>query len=195
METVDLTHAKDHLAELLERAIRGEDVRISDAAIGTVKLMVVEALLSSPERRPGRWKGRLNIPDEKLLETLRVYWREQRPGRCAERPGPPWDRMAPAASSGAPLPWPRLTPIIIIMSGRGEQAGADCERRRPAYARMKGDEGDGWLERDGHHWWWQGLSASGWSWRSSWPRAPRVIRRQAVHRVRRPAPVTAPSCT
>ena len=41
MDTVDLTHAKDHLAELLERAVRGEDVRISDAAIGTVRLTEV----------------------------------------------------------------------------------------------------------------------------------------------------------
>lgn len=70
MDTVDLAHAKDHLVELLERAVRGEDVCISDAAIGTVKLTVVAGAVSSPQRRPGRWKGRLNIPDDALLEPM-----------------------------------------------------------------------------------------------------------------------------
>jgi antitoxin (DNA-binding transcriptional repressor) of toxin-antitoxin stability system len=70
MDTVDLAHAKDHLVELLERAVRGEDVRISDAAIGTVKLTVIGAASSPPQRRPGRWKGRLNIPDDALLEPM-----------------------------------------------------------------------------------------------------------------------------
>jgi prevent-host-death family protein len=69
MDTVDLTHAKDHLADLIERAVRGEDVRISDAAIGTVRLTVISDA-ARPERRPGRWKGRLNIPDEKLMEPM-----------------------------------------------------------------------------------------------------------------------------
>jgi prevent-host-death family protein len=38
MEDVDLRHAKEHLEELIERARRGEDVRISDANGGAVKL-------------------------------------------------------------------------------------------------------------------------------------------------------------
>jgi antitoxin (DNA-binding transcriptional repressor) of toxin-antitoxin stability system len=43
MEDVDLRHAKEHLEELMERAKRGEDVRINDPKIGTVKLTIVES--------------------------------------------------------------------------------------------------------------------------------------------------------
>jgi antitoxin (DNA-binding transcriptional repressor) of toxin-antitoxin stability system len=41
MEDVDLRHAKEHLEELIERARRGEDVRISDAKGGAVRLTPV----------------------------------------------------------------------------------------------------------------------------------------------------------
>jgi len=74
MEDVSLTHAKEHLEELIERAAKGEDIRISDPRIGTVKLQrVVPAAVdedkSRPERRPGRWKGRFTVP-ERLFEPL-----------------------------------------------------------------------------------------------------------------------------
>jgi antitoxin (DNA-binding transcriptional repressor) of toxin-antitoxin stability system len=73
VEDVSLTHAKDHLEELIERAAKGEDIRISDPKLGTVKLLPVSAGARDekprPERRPGRWKGRLTVP-ERLFEPL-----------------------------------------------------------------------------------------------------------------------------
>ena len=71
MEDVDLRYAKEHLEELLSRAARGEDVAIVDPAIGRVRLTGVEHAsrpATRPERRPGRWKDRLNIPDDAFLE-------------------------------------------------------------------------------------------------------------------------------
>jgi hypothetical protein len=41
MEDVTLAHAKEHLEELIERAARVEEVRISDPKVGTVKLTPV----------------------------------------------------------------------------------------------------------------------------------------------------------
>ena len=38
MEDVDVRHAKEHLEELIERARRGEDVRIADPKGGSVRL-------------------------------------------------------------------------------------------------------------------------------------------------------------
>ena len=74
MENVTLDHAKDHLEELIERAARGEDIRISDPKLGTVKLEPVAGTPDQegkprPERRPGRWKGRFTVP-ERLFEPL-----------------------------------------------------------------------------------------------------------------------------
>jgi antitoxin (DNA-binding transcriptional repressor) of toxin-antitoxin stability system len=79
MDDVNLAEAKDHLEELMARAARGEDVRITDPKLGTVKLLRVprEPDLSAPrvtdmmepfvpllrDRVPGRWKGRLTVPD------------------------------------------------------------------------------------------------------------------------------------
>jgi antitoxin (DNA-binding transcriptional repressor) of toxin-antitoxin stability system len=67
MEDVSLSHAKDHLEELLERAAKGEDIRISDPRLGTVRLQLVEE--AHQERHPGRWKGRFTVP-ERLFEPL-----------------------------------------------------------------------------------------------------------------------------
>ena len=78
MEDVSLTHAKDHLEELIERASKGEDIRISDARVGTVRLTPVGApdLLASrvtdtmepfvppaKDRVPGRLKGKVKVPE------------------------------------------------------------------------------------------------------------------------------------
>jgi len=74
MEDVSLTHAKEHLEKLVERAAKGEDIRISDVRLGTVRLMPVGAPdLVAPrvtdtmepfvplavDRVPGRLKGRM----------------------------------------------------------------------------------------------------------------------------------------
>ena len=70
MEDVTLDHAKDHLEELIERAARGEDIRISDPKLGTVKLEPVAGTANlEGKRRPGRWKGRFTVP-ERLFEPL-----------------------------------------------------------------------------------------------------------------------------
>jgi antitoxin (DNA-binding transcriptional repressor) of toxin-antitoxin stability system len=84
MEDVSLTHAKDHLEELVERAARGEEIRISDAKLGTVRLMRVGTpnLLGprvtdtmepfaplAKDRVPGRLKGKMKVP-ERLMEPM-----------------------------------------------------------------------------------------------------------------------------
>jgi antitoxin (DNA-binding transcriptional repressor) of toxin-antitoxin stability system len=74
MEDVSLTHAKDHLEELIERAAKGEEIRISDPEFGIVRLQPVAGSTDQerkprPERRPGRWKGRFTVP-ERLFEPL-----------------------------------------------------------------------------------------------------------------------------
>jgi antitoxin (DNA-binding transcriptional repressor) of toxin-antitoxin stability system len=73
MEDVSLTHAKDHLEELIERAAKGEDIRISDPKLGTVKLQPIGAAAGAekprPERRPGRLKGKLTVP-ARLFEPM-----------------------------------------------------------------------------------------------------------------------------
>lgn len=57
------------------RAQRGEDVRIATPDGGSVQLKVVETgtradASERPKRLPGRWKGRLHIPEDKLFEPL-----------------------------------------------------------------------------------------------------------------------------
>ena len=71
MEDVTLTHAKEHLEDLIRRAAAGEDVRISDPEIGTVRLTPATdgRAEATPERKPGQWKGRFTVPD-RLFEPL-----------------------------------------------------------------------------------------------------------------------------
>jgi prevent-host-death family protein len=84
MEDVSLTHAKDHLEELMERAAKGEDVRISDTKLGTVRLTPIRApdLLAprvtdslepfvplAKDRVPGRLRGKMKVPT-RLMEPM-----------------------------------------------------------------------------------------------------------------------------
>src|SRR5262245_40617943 len=84
MEDVSLTHAKDHLEELIERAAKGEDIRITNAKLGTVRLTPIGASdLLAPrvtdtmepfvplpkDRVPGRLKGKMKVP-ERLMEPM-----------------------------------------------------------------------------------------------------------------------------
>ena len=84
MEDVSLAHAKGHLEELIERAVRGEDIRISDAKVGTVRLAPIRTpdLLAprttdtmepfvplAQDRVPGRHKGKMKVP-ARLLEPM-----------------------------------------------------------------------------------------------------------------------------
>ncbi len=69
MEDVDLAHAKDRLEELIQRATRGEDVRITAPGGARVRLLAVESVPRAsnedrPKRVPGRRKGRLHIPED-----------------------------------------------------------------------------------------------------------------------------------
>ena len=80
MEQVTLAEAKENLDELMQRAARGEDVRIVDPKLGTVKLQPVadkgaEAeTLSDIEplkhkRVPGRLAGVMQSP-ARLMEPM-----------------------------------------------------------------------------------------------------------------------------
>ena len=50
MEDVTLSHAKEHLEDLIARAAQGEDVRISDPRLGTVRLAPVTPISAHSER-------------------------------------------------------------------------------------------------------------------------------------------------
>ncbi len=68
MDDVTLAYAKEHLEELIERARRGEEVRITDPRHGTVH----------PSARPrragkvqfGQWRHLPDISEERLLAPL-----------------------------------------------------------------------------------------------------------------------------
>lgn len=73
MEDVDLRHAKEHLEELLERAARGEDVRISDPRLGIIRLTAVAGVVekgASAKRLPGRWKDRIPEPPSDFFDPM-----------------------------------------------------------------------------------------------------------------------------
>ena len=74
MEDVDLRHAKEHLEELLERAARGEEVRISDPKLGTIRLTAVAGAAADgpkrPKRVPGRWKDRIPDPPPGFFDPM-----------------------------------------------------------------------------------------------------------------------------
>ena len=85
MEDIDLRHAKEHLEELIERARRGEDVRIVDPKLGTVRLTAVPDAPdltaprvtdtmppSVPLKEPrvlGHLKGKMKVP-ARLMEPM-----------------------------------------------------------------------------------------------------------------------------
>ena len=84
MDTFPMKDAKEHLEELLEKAARGEDVRISDTRHGTVRLTPVrqpdvlaprvtdtmEPFVPSDGERPlGRLKGKMTVP-ARLMEPM-----------------------------------------------------------------------------------------------------------------------------
>ena len=72
MEDVSVSHAKEHLEELIARAARGEDVRISDPRLGSVRLLPAEGAGGKSVKVVfGQWKARLNeIPEDRLLAPL-----------------------------------------------------------------------------------------------------------------------------
>ena len=72
MEDVTLAHAKDHLEELSERASKGEDVRISDPKLGSIKLQPVAMGSDGPYPAPifGVMAGKADLTLEQALEPL-----------------------------------------------------------------------------------------------------------------------------
>lgn len=87
MEDVDLRHAKEHLEELIERARHGEDVRISDPILGSVRLLPVQGAGFDPTvprvtdtmppfiplkepRVPGRLSGKIPPPPDGFFDPL-----------------------------------------------------------------------------------------------------------------------------
>ena len=85
MEDVTLAHAKEHLEELIERAARGEDVRIVDPKVGRVRLMAVDSASVAPRRAtdsmppfvplaqprvPGRLEGKVPPPPPGFFDPL-----------------------------------------------------------------------------------------------------------------------------
>ena len=85
MDDVNLADAKDHLEDLMARAARGEDVRITDPKLGTVKLQRVprEPDLTAPRvtdtmepfvplrrnRTLGHLRGIIQVP-ARLMEPM-----------------------------------------------------------------------------------------------------------------------------
>ena len=71
MEDVSVAHAKQHLEELVARAVRGEDVRIVDPKVGKVKLTLASDEASPPRkpRRLGLLEGKMQVP-ARLLEPM-----------------------------------------------------------------------------------------------------------------------------
>jgi prevent-host-death family protein len=64
MENVTLADAKAHLEDLIERASRGEDVRIVDAKIDSIRLTPIkigEQAARKP-RRLGLLEGKMKVP-------------------------------------------------------------------------------------------------------------------------------------
>jgi antitoxin (DNA-binding transcriptional repressor) of toxin-antitoxin stability system len=74
MEQVTLAEAKEHLDDLMQRAARGEDVRIVDPELGTVRLTPVADVGAMgslrPKRVPGRWKDRMSEPPAGIFEPM-----------------------------------------------------------------------------------------------------------------------------
>ena len=73
MEDVSLAQAKEQLEDLVARAARGEDVRISDPRGTTVKLTPVAiSALEAPRkpRVPGQLKGILPPPPDDFFDPM-----------------------------------------------------------------------------------------------------------------------------
>ncbi len=71
MESIPLNQAKERLDELVHRASQGEDIVIADHNGDRVRLQPVANIEQPKAKRvPGRWKGRIQIPDDQLLEPL-----------------------------------------------------------------------------------------------------------------------------
>jgi prevent-host-death family protein len=74
--TVNVHEARTHLSRLLSRAAAGEDIVIAKAGRPVARLVAIQPLPGS-RRRPGRWEGRLSVPDsffEPLPNDVLTAW-------------------------------------------------------------------------------------------------------------------------
>ncbi len=72
MDSFTIPEAKERLEELIQRAKRGEDVRISDPVIGTIRLEAVGGAPAEPPpapRRLGHLAGKMTVP-ARLMEPM-----------------------------------------------------------------------------------------------------------------------------
>lgn len=71
MDSVPLAHAKERLKELIERATRGEDVRIGDLRGHSVRLVPLDRDEQRASRVVlGQWKHISEISLDRMLEPL-----------------------------------------------------------------------------------------------------------------------------
>ena len=71
MDDVTLSHAKEHLEELFARAARGEEITISDPALGTVSLKAAQSVVQKVpgKRKLGQLTGKMTVP-ARLMEPM-----------------------------------------------------------------------------------------------------------------------------
>ena len=70
MDDVSIAQAKEHLEELIARAAKGEEVLISDPALGTVRLQSVGSTQHKRQKRvAGHLAGQFRVP-EGLFDPL-----------------------------------------------------------------------------------------------------------------------------
>lgn len=77
MQNANIHEAKIHLSKLIELAISGEDVIISQAGKPLVRLVKYERI--SQPRTPGGWRGHITIADdfdEELPEINKMFYGE-----------------------------------------------------------------------------------------------------------------------
>jgi antitoxin (DNA-binding transcriptional repressor) of toxin-antitoxin stability system len=74
MEPVDVTYAKEHLEQLLDRAAKGEDVLIVHPQAGSFRLAPQHGhagrTISFPKRQIGLYSQMAEISEERLLAPL-----------------------------------------------------------------------------------------------------------------------------
>jgi prevent-host-death family protein len=64
MKTVDIHHAKAHLAELVEQAAQGEPFMIANAGRPLVKVVAADESERLMVRRLGFLEGQISVPDD-----------------------------------------------------------------------------------------------------------------------------------
>lgn len=64
MHTVNIHEAKTHLSRLIDKAAKGEPFIIAKSGRPMVKVVAIEAPLSSETRRVGFLAGQISVPED-----------------------------------------------------------------------------------------------------------------------------------